>query len=218
MKYRSVLFVPGHEEKKIKKAYTLNADLIVIDLESTVPKELKEFAKKVIKNCNTKKNKTYIRINNKIDLDFITSEKYPGIFLPFTETKKQLIEVDSILKKKEQLKTNIVPILESIEGLANLKEICSFKERIKVVSFGSHDLANSINLKISEDEREILEFRKNIVEKSKNIFKPIDTSYLNFKNKTGFEKSCNLAKNLGFGGKACIHPDQIEISNRVFND
>ena len=56
MKYRSVLFVPGHEEKKIKKAYTLNADLIVIDLESTVPKELKEFAKKVIKNCNTKKN------------------------------------------------------------------------------------------------------------------------------------------------------------------
>ena len=34
MKYRSVLFVPGHEEKKIKKAYTLNADLIVLDLES----------------------------------------------------------------------------------------------------------------------------------------------------------------------------------------
>ena len=35
MKYRSVLFVPGHEEKKIRKAYTLNPDLIVIDLEST---------------------------------------------------------------------------------------------------------------------------------------------------------------------------------------
>ena len=33
MKYRSVLFVPGHEEKKIKKAYTLDADLVVIDLE-----------------------------------------------------------------------------------------------------------------------------------------------------------------------------------------
>ena len=33
MKYRSVLFVPGHEEKKIKKAYTLDADLVVIDLD-----------------------------------------------------------------------------------------------------------------------------------------------------------------------------------------
>ena len=46
MKYRSVLFVPGHEEKKIKKAYTINADLIVLDLESSVPKNEKENAKK----------------------------------------------------------------------------------------------------------------------------------------------------------------------------
>ena len=46
MKYRSVLFVPGHEENKIKKAYSLNADLIVLDLESTVPEDQKEHAKK----------------------------------------------------------------------------------------------------------------------------------------------------------------------------
>ena len=49
MKYRSVLFVPGHEEKKIKKAYTLNSDLIVLDLESTVPEDQKDQAKKIIK-------------------------------------------------------------------------------------------------------------------------------------------------------------------------
>ena len=60
MKYRSVLFVPGHEEKKIKKAYTLNADLIVLDLESTVPEDQKDQAKKMIKECNVKKDQTYI--------------------------------------------------------------------------------------------------------------------------------------------------------------
>ena len=53
MKFRSVLFVPGHEEKKIKKAYTLHADLIVIDLESTVPNNEKDNAKKIIQNCIT---------------------------------------------------------------------------------------------------------------------------------------------------------------------
>ena len=58
MKYRSVLFVPGHEEKKIKKAYTLNADLIVLDLESTVPDDQKENAKNIIKECNFNKFKT----------------------------------------------------------------------------------------------------------------------------------------------------------------
>ena len=58
MKYRSVLFVPGHEEKKIKKAYTLNADLIVLDLESTVPDDQKEQAKKIIKECTVNKDQT----------------------------------------------------------------------------------------------------------------------------------------------------------------
>ena len=216
MKYRSVLFVPGHEEKKIKKAYTLNSDLIVLDLESTVPEDQKDQAKKIIKECNVNKDQTYIRINNNSDLEFVTSEKFPGIFLPFTETKKQLIEIDTLLKKNEKLKTNVIPILESINGLANLEEICSFSERIQIISFGSHDLAKSINLKISEDEKEILEFRKNIVNKSKNIQKPIDTSYLNFKDLNGFEVSCNLVKKLGFGGKACIHPNQIDISNKLF--
>ena len=216
MRYRSVLFVPGHEEKKIKKAYTLNADLIVIDLEATVPKDQKEQAKKIIRECNVNKNQTYIRINSNSDLEFVTAERFPGIFLPFTETKKQLIEIDTLLKKTEELKTNVIPILESINGLANLEEICSFSERIQIISFGSHDLAKSINLKISEDEKEILEFRKNIVNKSKNIQKPIDTSYLNFKDLNGFEVSCNLVKKLGFGGKACIHPNQIDISNKLF--
>ena len=216
MKYRSVLFVPGHEEKKIKKAYTLNSDLIVLDLESTVPEDQKEHAKKIIKECNVNKDKTYIRIDKNSDLEFVTSEKFPGIFLPFTESKNQLVEINRLLKKTERLKTDVIPILESINGLANLEEICSFSERIKIISFGSHDLTKSINLKVSENEKEILEFRKNIVDKSKKIQKPIDTSYLNFKNLNGFEVSCNLVKKLGFGGKACIHPDQIDISNKIF--
>jgi len=40
---------------------------------------------------------------------------------------------------------------------------------------------------------------------------------LNYKNIQGFEESSKVAKNLGFGGKACIHPDQIDIANRIFN-
>ena len=213
MKYRSVLFVPGHEEKKIQKAYTLDADVVVSDLESTVPQDQKENAKKIIQDCKVNKQKTYIRINNNNDLDFVTNEEFIGIFLPFTESKVQLSNIDKILKSNEKINTDIIPIIESEKGLKNLKEICEFKERIKVISFGSHDLAKSINLKVSDDEKEILSYRKLIVSHSKN---PIDTSYLNFKDLIGFEKSCNLAKRIGFGGKACIHPGQIVISNKIF--
>ena len=213
MKYRSVLFVPGHEEKKIQKAYTLDADVVVIDLESTVPEDQKENAKKIIKDCSIDKKKTYIRINTIKDLNFVSKEEFIGIFLPFTESIDQLLNIDKILKSNEKLKTDIIPIIESEKGIENLKEICEFKERIKVISFGSHDLAKSINLKVSDDENEILNYRKLIVSHSKD---PIDTSYLNFKNLKGFEKSCNVAKSIGFAGKACIHPGQVDISNKIF--
>ncbi len=215
MKYRSVLFVPGHEEKKIRKAYTLNPDLIVIDLESTVPDQEKENAKKIIQTCDVNKENTYIRINSNDDLSFVCNEKFIGIFLPFTESKEQLLSIDGLLNKNEKFKTDIIPIIESQKGLDNLQEICNFVERVKIVSFGSHDLAKSINLKVSDNENEILEFRKLIAKFSKN---PIDTSYLNFRDIDGFKRSCKIVKDLGFGGKACIHPNQIEISNEIFNE
>ena len=71
----------------------------------------------------------------------------------------------------------------------------------------AYDLYNIAN--------EILGFRKLIAKFSKN---PIDTSYLNFKDIDGFKRSCKIVKDLGFGGKACIHPNQIEISNEIFNE
>ena len=213
MKYRSVLFVPGHEEKKIKKAYTLNADLIVLDLESTVPNNLKENAKKIITDCNIDKSKTYIRVNSNHDLSFVTKEKFLGIFLPFAESKSQLIKINDELKKLEDLKTDIIPIIESKKGIDNLEEIFGYKERINTISFGSHDLAKSLNLEVSNSEQEILIYRKAMVKYS---VKPIDTSYLNYNDLIGFEKSSKLAKDLGFGGKACIHPNQIEIANKIF--
>ena len=213
MKYRSVLFVPGHEVKKIEKAYTLSADLIVLDLESTVPDDQKENAKKIITECNINKNKTYIRVNSDLDLEFVTKEKFLGIFLPFVENKTQLIKINDELKNLESLKTDIIPIIESLKGIDSLEEICSYKERINTISFGSHDLAKSLNLKVSDSEQEILKYREAMVRYS---VKPIDTSYLNYKDATGFKRSSDLAKKLGFGGKACIHPDQIEIANKIF--
>ena len=127
MKYRSVLFVPGHEEKKIKKAYTLNADLIVLDLESTVPRDKKDFAKKIIKNCEINKEKTYIRINDPRDLEFVAIESFPGIFLPFTESALQLEAINVELHSWEHKKTDIIPIIESMKGISSLQEISNSK-------------------------------------------------------------------------------------------
>ena len=132
MKYRSVLFVPGHEEKKIKKAYTLDADLVVIDLESTVPDNEKKNARKIIKNCNVDKKKTYIRINNNEDLDFVVEEEFIGIFLPFTESALQLEAINIELHSWEHKKTDIIPIIESMKGISSLQEISNSKSSYRI--------------------------------------------------------------------------------------
>ena len=74
-------------------------------------------------------------------------------------------------------------------------------------------MAKSLNLEVSNSEQEILIYREAMVKYS---VKPIDTSYLNYNDLIGFEKSSKLVKKLGFGGKACIHPNQIEIANKIF--
>ena len=114
-------------KKKIKKAYTLDADLVVIDLESTVPDNEKKNARKIIKNCKVDK-KTYIRINNNEDLDFVVKEEFIGIFLPFTESREQLLNIDKILKSNEKLKTDIIPIIESEKELKTLRKFVSLKK------------------------------------------------------------------------------------------
>ena len=54
------------------------------------------FAKKIIQDCKVNKQKTYIRINNNNDLDFVTNEEFIGIFLPFTESREQLLNIIEI--------------------------------------------------------------------------------------------------------------------------
>ena len=48
MKYRSVLFVPGHEEKNNKSIY-FRCDLVVIDLESQFLNNEKKMPGKLLK-------------------------------------------------------------------------------------------------------------------------------------------------------------------------
>ena len=120
----------------------------------TVPDNKKNIAKEIIKNFSVDKTKTFIRIIDESDLNFVAEEKNSKcIFLPFTETRKQLENISTGYPQLKKIKTEIIPIMESINGLANLKEICNYGERVKVVSFGSHDLAKSTNLDISPDEK-----------------------------------------------------------------
>ena len=109
---------------------------------------------------------------------------------------------------------------QNLQLLVKANDISEYKVEINspgitLIDIHEADSPNYLflDLKISDSKEEILLYREAIVRHSA---KPIDTSYLSYKKLIGFEKSSILAKELGFGGKACIHPNQIEIANRIF--
>jgi citrate lyase subunit beta/citryl-CoA lyase len=83
---------------------------------------------------------------------------------------------------------------------------------------GSVDLGAEVGLETRPDGQEILYARSKVAIDSAaaGLRGPFDVVHLEFEDEAGLEAQCRLARALGFRGKACIHPAQLETINRVF--
>lgn len=226
---RSFLFVPGNQRNKIEKAKTLNADVVVLDLEDSVPYENKEEARRIvsesIKNTDWGKIKLCVRINSLFskfwlqDLIEITKQGPEIIMIPKISKKTDIKIVEKVLENIEENyninKAKIIPIIENVEGFKNLYSIATASDRIIGITFGIADFCADLGCEENEHLLNLLRF--NIALAASYAKKQaIDTAYLDIKNLDMLEKEARIAKSLGFIGKICIHPSQVEIVNKVF--
>jgi citrate lyase beta subunit len=111
----------------------------------------------------------------------------------------------------------IIAIVETAQGLRVAYETAA-SPRVELLMLGSVDLGVELRLEQRPDGLEILYARSQLVIDSAaaEIGAPIDVVHLDFRDLAGLEESARFARSLGFGGKACIHPDQVAIVNRVF--
>jgi citrate lyase beta subunit len=111
----------------------------------------------------------------------------------------------------------IIAIVETAQGLRVAYETAA-SPRVELLMLGSVDLGVELRLEPRPDGLEILYARSQLVIDSAaaEIGAPIDVVHLDFRDLAGLEESARFARSLGFGGKACIHPDQVAIVNRVF--
>ncbi|MCK6257353.1 CoA ester lyase [Fictibacillus sp. KIGAM418] len=229
---RTWMFVPGSDEKKLQKAGSLSADVLIYDLEDAVSPDEKEMARsRVRKAIDLHGDKVnFVRINSYHspyfyeDLTNVLSTGISGIVLPKAETCEQIVFLDRIiseLETKRNMDSNqikIVPIIESALGLHHAFEIASASPRVIRMAFGSMDFALDIQAELTKSGMELLYARSHLVIASKaaGIEAPIDTVYVDIKDSDGLLKETTLIKQLGFQGKLIIHPDQIELVNQVF--
>ncbi|MDH5657775.1 MAG: CoA ester lyase [Nitrosopumilus sp.] len=230
--FRSLIFVPGNNSRFLEKAKKLQADIVCFDLEDSVPDIEKANARKLIKSA-LKSRKSYessifVRTNSptsgKIpaDLKEIVQKGIDGIVIPKVNNIRELKHIEKILsglEKTRKLKTiQIIPSIESAEGVVNTFSIASFGKRVSAVVFGIFDLLNDLGVEYSKDSEGAKYSRRKIpVDAHAAGVAVIDAIWQDLKDIKGLEKDCQIGKRLGYSGKSIIHPDQIPVVHRLFH-
>ena len=230
--FRSLIFVPGNNPRFLEKAKKLQADIVCFDLEDSVPENEKTNARNLIRSA-LKSRKSYdssifVRTNSptsgKIpsDLKEIVHKGIDGIVIPKVNNVKEMQKIEkflSRLEKSRKLKPiQIIPSIESAEGVVNTYNIASFGKRVSAVVFGVFDLLNDLGVEYTKESKGATYSRTKIpVDTHASGVVAIDAIWQDLKDSKGFEKDCKLGKSLGYSGKSIIHPDQISVVHKLFH-
>jgi len=230
--FRSLIFVPGNNSRFLEKAKSLQADIVCFDLEDSVPDIEKSNARKLIKTAlksrKLYKSSIFVRTNSpssgKIltDLKEIVQKGIDGIVIPKVNNTKEMKKIEKILsglEKTRKLKPiQIIPSIESAEGVVNTFSIASFGKRIYAIVFGVFDLLNDLGVEYTKDSEGAKYSRRKIpVDARAAGVAVIDAIWQDLKDLEGLEQDCKIGKCLGYSGKSIIHPDQIPTVHRLFH-
>jgi citrate lyase beta subunit len=215
---RSLLFAPASDEHKLRKALASAADGVVADLEDGTAPDEKEAARGTVQAVfadgeapparvlrvnapGTEWFEDDLELADRLDLDLLMLPKATPLTL-------------SVLGPDGP---PVLAIVESAEGLRLAYETAA-AERVFALALGTHDLGAELRTSARSDGLEVLYARSKVVVDSAAAGRPppFDTVYRDVRDPAGFEEECLLASSLGFGGKLCIHPGQLEVVNRVF--
>ena len=229
--FRSLIFVPGNNPRFLEKAKKLQADVVCFDLEDSVPDNEKKIARKLIKSAlksrKSFESSIFVRTNAPIsgkipdDLKEIVQNGIDGIVIPKVNNVKELTKIEKILSQLEKTRKlkpiQIIPSIESAEGVVNTYHIASFGKRVSAVVFGVFDLLNDMRVEYSKESEGAKYSRGKIpVDAQAAGVAAIDAIWQDLKDSKGLEKDCKTGKNLGYSGKSIIHPDQIPIVHKLF--
>lgn len=218
---RTVLFVPGDRPERFDKAVATGAGRVVIDLEDAVEPQHKDQARENISRylTQTRHNNVMVRINASGDpayeQDLNLCRAHPnlaGIMVPKAQSLAQLEHVARTCRK-------IWPLIETPQGLASLPQLatCNGIERLV---FGALDLAVQlgINAYAPSSHRIFDQVRYALILHSalNGLEPPVDTIYPVLSDTQGLKDFARAAKDLGFAGMLCLHPNQVVVVEHIF--
>ena len=230
--YRSFLFAPGNHARKVTKVFDCGADNVILDLEDAVAKAEKVATRALVVEAlrRPRRSGAYVRVNA-FNTEFcygdavaVVGPGLDGIILPMVESREQIVAFDWLVGALERERglplggIDIIPIIETGKGIANARSIAAAGTRVKRMAFGAGDYTLDMNMEwtLAESELEHARAEMAVASRAAGLEAPIDTVWVHINDLDGLASSAQRAKQLGFQGKMCIYPPQVELVNRAF--
>ena len=210
----SYLFVPGNRPDRYDKACATRAHAVIVDLEDAVPPEDKARARDALTAWVSASRSIFVRVNATSsewfsdDLRLAGRPGVSGVVLPKAEHASDVERVAAACAG-----IPIFPLVETGHGVWNAQHIAR-AAGVTALVFGSLDFQADVG--ISDDD--LLFARSHLVLASRvaGIAPPIDGVTQAIDDPELLRRDSTRSRQLGFGGKLCIHPNQVDVVNACF--
>ena len=220
---RSALYMPAANARAMEKAQSIDADVLLLDLEDAVAVDQKQQARESLAYAlNTHdygRREKIVRINSLSshwgldDLKLLRELRFDGLLLPKLETVEQINEALALLDRQ-------IPIWAMIEtpaAVINVEQLAAHSA-MEALVMGTNDLAKEMRVAQSETRDEFqYAFGKVIMAARAHNCDVLDGVYNQLDNQAGLAAICQQGKGLGFDGKTLIPPKQIPACHQAFS-
>jgi citrate lyase beta subunit len=230
---RSLLFVPGTTPERIAKAALSAADGLILDLEDAVAASEKARAREwvvaALRRVDFGGRERVVRINafatpeGRADLAAVVPVGPDAVLIPKVERPDELEQLDhevAALEREAGLAegaTRFHLLLETVAGVMNADALAGGSMRNAALVFGAADFTRETRGRLVPGRAsEVYALSRLLLAARAAGLDAIDTPYFELRDRSGLEAHARFAADLGFDGKAVIHPEQIEVVNLVF--
>ena len=231
---RSLIFVPGNRANMLERALDFTADVIMVDLEDSVPPAEKvaarDLARQWVPTLRQAGKRVMVRANSldtgltRDELTAVISPDLYGVSVGKTESVWDLREIDRIIAPLEAAaglqpgQIKLIPWIESARAVVNVNEMAAALPRSVAIAFGAEDYTNDMGIQRTDDGAEVYHPRATIAIAARATgVAALDSPYVAFRNPEGLRQDAGVARQLGYTGKFAIHPAQIDPINELFS-
>lgn len=227
---RSLLFVPGNDARKLQKAGSLGADLIVIDLEDAVAEAEKTGARELVAETVPRLSahaRVAVRVNGietgRLQDDIASVAAASGlsvVVVPKVEAVDTLAVVDDLLAGSAR-EVGVLALVETPLGIVRCEDILtSAPSRTITAMLGVADFTAALGVDPSDEGTELLYARQRLIvaARAAGMPGPIDGPYLRLDDPTGLLADTRRSRGLGFQGRVALHPRQVDPINRAYSE